>query len=211
MRFIFEDGKRLKLGPLTPYQKPRLLMLFLLVPIVACITLTWITFNYMFVANQVKENEHGATAVRHETIETAVTAHELSLELNDALTEFDKAAHEYFGRRHSWTKDGARFTPPYIDDFVRAKGDLGLLREYFDLSKARVEFDAKVAGLYAEIDSTIASLPQDATREKVLQAQRLTRVEIDRMAQELAYQREALNEFGTKFRDFVKEQDHEAQ
>ncbi|MCS7466277.1 hypothetical protein NZK35_06260 [Stieleria sp. ICT_E10.1] len=201
MNKVFET----EYGPLKPYQRPLVVMLILLIPIVAAFTISWLVFNYMYVAGAVQQNEFGPAAVIHETVETAVTGNELVLQLRTALADFDGEAKRIFGADHHWSKDGESRTPTSIYDFVHDQGNTKLLDEYDAISKWRVAFAVEQANLESNIDRSVSTLSDSTTKDASFQALRLVS-DIEQSIREVNNQLERLRKFGEKYDSFSKGQ-----
>ena len=211
MRFGWEEAQSVvqRTAPLTPFQRPLVLMLFLIVPMIGAITVTGIVMITLFISNRLTDHEHGPVTVKHETLESARKLHKLTLGLVGSLREFDDQAEATFGEsakdRHRWSKDGEPVCPPYIQDFIQHEGDRGLLRDYADLCDARLRIEDDLRTIEDELDEMVSTLPDDATLERVFQAERMITHKVAGLESDLAYQRELLDSFGEQYRRYLEE------
>lgn len=196
---------RTEYGPLKPYQRPLVIMLMLLIPIIAAFTLSWLIFNYMYVVGEINDHEFAPQVITHETIQTAVTGNELTLQLRSAVARFDDEARGYFGPDHEWEKDGARFTPQFIDEYVHHEddGENSLLREYFEISSWRVSVGTKQAEIEATLDASVSSLDEDTTKDEAFKAERLVWT-VEGLIHKVDRQRARLKRFGEGYVSYTK-------
>lgn len=192
-------------GPLKPYQRPLVVMLILLIPIVAAFTLSWLVFNYIYVADEVVNRQHGSTAVTNETIKTAITGNELALQLRSRLADFDNEAKQIFGLGHQWSKDGENLTPTYVYDFVHSQDDNRWLFEYRAISDWRVAAAEKLSGLEDDLDRHVSTLDANTTRDASFEAERSVQT-IELSIKEVDDQILRLRRFGEKYASYSKGQ-----
>lgn len=189
-----------KIGPLTPYQRPLVLLLFIAIPFAVSALVGWFLLESEWFQQRWKKNKHSAGEVKFNTIETATTANEVLLQLITAVQEFDRRSRELFHEDHHWIVDGQRAeTPEYIYRFIQEQRDMKFLERYVALSVARVEFESRLEHLERQVDNAVQRLPEDATPERVFRAQRFLRREITQAATELDRQRQNLESLGTQF------------
>lgn len=189
-----------QVGPLTPYQRPLVLILFLILPVVASLVLGWFLLEGEWFQRRWKTSKHSAAEVKFDTIETVTTANELLLQFTVGLHEFDTRSRELFQDEHYWIVDGRRAdTPAYIYSFVQKQKDEKYLERYYKLSMARLKLETKLSDLENKVDHSVSSLPEDATTERIFRAERLIRKEIMKAADELRIQRQNLESLGGKF------------
>ena len=199
------DPIRVEIGPLRPYQKPKLLMMYLLVPVVAVISISLVIafgdswFKYF------KYSDQKSDEVAFDTTETAETANELLLQYSERLLEFDRESRKIFGLRHKWLEDGKRAeTPQSVYEQVQKSQDESLLKDYFDLGTTREELEKTLAELEQDVDSTVTSIPSGATKERVFQAERIVRKKISNAIDQLELSFEILHTLETRFKENAK-------
>lgn len=167
-------------GPLEPYQRPKTIMLYLLIPAVAVTVLGYILLNGEFFTKRFKYDDQTSEEVAFDTTQTAATANELLLQFHEKLLEFDKKSRNIFrDPRHEWIVDGKRAdTPEYVFRYVKETKDESFLKDYFELGVARAELETTLTTLEHEVDSTVISQDSNATKESVFRAERLVRKKI---------------------------------
>ena len=196
-----EERIRVEIGPLRPYQKPFLIMLYIVIPIVAVVTISILLFSGESWFKRFKYADQQSDEVTYDTTETATTANELLLQYSERLLEFDKKSRKIFGMRHKWLQDGKRAeTPESVYRYVQESQDEKFLKEYFELGTTRAELETTLAELETEVDETVRSIPKDATKERVFQAERLVRKKINSASDQLDLGFEILESLESRFK-----------
>ena len=199
------DPIRVEIRPLRPYQKPKLLMMYLLVPIVAVISISFVLSSGESWFKRFKYSDHKSDEVTFDTTETAETANELLLQYSERLLEFDRESRKIFGLRHKWLEDGKRAeTPESVYEQVQQSQDESLLKDYFDLGATRAELEKTLSELEKDVDTTVSSIPADATKERVFQAERIVRKKIMNSIDQLELSFEILRTLENKFKETSK-------
>ena len=196
-----EERIRVEIGPLRPYQRPKLIMLYLLVPVVAVIVISFIVASGESWFKHFKYSDQKSDEVSFDTTDTAESANELLLQYSERLLEFDQASRKVFGLRHKWLEGGKRAeTPETVYRFVQESQDEKFLKDYFELGTTREELESTLTQLESEVDQTVSSIPADATKERVFQAERLIRKKINNAIDQLDLSFEILNTLESRFK-----------
>ncbi len=188
---------RIEIRPLRPFDKPKVIGCYLLLPIVATISIGFVISYWESIYKSFKYDKHSAPEVAYDTTEKAATANELLLQLSNQLRDFDKRSKVIFGIKHAWVIDGKKAdTPTKIYDFVQKYQNKQFLKDYFDLAVMRTKLETKVLELESSVDNTVTSLGPSASSEKVFQTERLIRKNIVAQIDQLEVASQLLEQLG---------------
>lgn len=201
-----EERIRVEIGPLKPYQRPKLIMMYMLIPVVAVLVIGFIVASGESWFKHFKYADQKSDEVAFDTTETAETANELLLQYSERLLEFDQRSRKIFGLRHKWLEDGKRSeTPETVYRFVQENQDEKFLKDYFELGSTREELEKTLSSLEKEVDETVLALPDNATKERVFQAERVVRKKISSAIDQLDLSFEILGSLESRFKGSANE------
>lgn len=193
---------RIEIRPLRPFDKPKVIGCYLLLPIIATISIGFVISYWESIYKSFKYDKHTAPEVAFDTTEKAATANELLLQFNNELRSFDKRSRAIFGVKHKWVVEGKKAdTPTKIYDFVQKYQDKQFLRDYFDLAVMRTKLETKLLELESSVDKTVTSLGDSASSEKVFQTERLIRKNIVAQIDQLEIASQLLEQLGGTYRE----------
>jgi len=195
------DEPRARIGPLTPYQRPISLFLFLLVPLMGSLVIGWYLYGGEWFYKRFRYSKHATDEVQFNTIETAVTANDLLSEFNLRIRAFDSRAREIFGVEHYWHSPSNEPAPDYINSFVQSTSDTNYLFRYNGLVHTRQETLRKLQQLENKVDGSILDLSESSRADHVLRADRLVRKEISNAIEDLEVQLQILELLGREFNE----------
>ena len=141
---------------------------------------------------------HKGDEVIDETIATAFTAQEQLISLRRDLRDFDKAAASTFGVNHVWPNPASAEHPPrHVREWLRSyppSEEEQWLIKYSRCVDARNSFHSYWNSLSQRVQGTVSSLPEEATPDRVMDVQLLSRVSLQEAVEDLATQRAVFDE-----------------
>lgn len=197
------DEPRARIAPLTPYQRPISLLIFLLVPLLGSLVIGWYLYGGEWFYKRFRYSKHATDEVQHNTIETATTANDLLFEFNRRIRAFDAKAREIFGLEHYWHQPSSEPAPDYINEFVQRSSDTRFLTRYNGIAFARREMDRQLDRLESTVDRSITSLTDSSRADHLLRAERLIQKEISNAIEDLEVQLQILELLGQEFNQGV--------
>jgi len=170
-----------RIGPLTPYQRPLALLLYILLPLAVSILIGWLVIESEVIRQWLNGRGSSPTEVKHDTIDVAKLAHKLLIKVESRLQDFDNRSKEVFGTKHIWVVDDERApVPEYVFRYVKQTRNPRFLKNYSALSVDRTKFGHDLRELENRVDQAVSSIPEDATPDRVFQAERVVHREIER-------------------------------
>lgn len=195
------DEPRARIGPLTPYQRPISLLIFLLVPLLGSLVIGWYLYGGEWFYKRFRYSKHAADEVQYNTIETAVTANDLLNEFNLRIRAFDARAREIFDVFHYWHKPDTEPAPDNINAFVQRTSNTEFLFRYNAMVVARQQAARKLQQLENQVDGSVLDLSESSRADHVLRADRLVRKEISNAIDDLEIQLQILELLGREFNE----------
>jgi hypothetical protein len=201
---IPSEGPPGRIGPLTPFQKPLVILVFLIIPLGVLVVIGSYVLSGEWFYFRNKYRKHSAEEVQFNTTETATTANDLLFELNDNLRALDDQAREIFvGLDHVWHDPANEPAPQFINDFVYQTGDINFLKRYNRVAIDRMELQARMAELETKVVVTVRNLSNESKADSYLLAERLVRKEIGNAIADLKLTKQQLDEVATQFKKGV--------